>query len=147
MLPVTTRGEHIRTARERFGLTQEQLADRTGVSLKTLQRIENGRVQRSRSMTTLEIHLGLARATPPHTLRPDHETVIAVRGDMTTPVGEATFAQCIARIAELYNAAVRSSDVPEMTVIPELPPGVAEAATGRAPAPTSPPGKRHASSE
>lgn len=52
-----TMGQRVRDRRKALGLTQEQLAYRAPVSLKTLQRLESGRF--SPSMTTLRAVAGV----------------------------------------------------------------------------------------
>jgi transcriptional regulator with XRE-family HTH domain len=55
----TSRGEEVRRRRLLRGLEQEDLAKLTGVSVRTLGRIESGKAERSRSLPTLEQHLGI----------------------------------------------------------------------------------------
>ncbi len=55
----------LKVARERAGLTQVQLRDRSGVEQNTISRIEAGRIRDPRTSTArnLELALGLAHGT------------------------------------------------------------------------------------
>ena len=56
-----TYGERVARARDELGLTQEQFADGAGVPLRTLQDIENGKVERPQRKTRdkIDAFLGL----------------------------------------------------------------------------------------
>jgi transcriptional regulator with XRE-family HTH domain len=53
MLTVATRGERLREARRRAMLSQEELADQSGVGVATVIRIENDQVKREPHFATL----------------------------------------------------------------------------------------------
>lgn len=50
---MTTIGQHIQIRRGRLGWTQEQLARRAGVTMRTVQNVEAGRSPSMRTMTRL----------------------------------------------------------------------------------------------
>ncbi len=54
-------GDEIRAAREKMGLSQEQLADAIGISQPAIMKIESGKTSRSRFMPELERFLGIVR--------------------------------------------------------------------------------------
>ncbi len=53
MLAVATRGERLREARRRAMLSQAELAERSGVGVATIIRIENDQVKREPHFSTL----------------------------------------------------------------------------------------------
>lgn len=59
-------GARLASAREELGLTQDQFAERAGIPPRTLQDIENGRVQKPQRKTQAKIDAFLG-------LHPEHE--------------------------------------------------------------------------
>lgn len=59
-----TYGERLARARDELGLTQEQFAEESGIPLRTLQDIENGKVARPQRKTRalVDAYLGLNQA-------------------------------------------------------------------------------------
>lgn len=55
-------GTRIRKAREALGLSQLGLADRAGVNIRTLERIESGETEEPRSSTVRVLELALSEA-------------------------------------------------------------------------------------
>lgn len=55
-------GSRIRKAREAIGLSQMGLADRAGVNIRTLERIESGETEEPRPSTVTVLELALREA-------------------------------------------------------------------------------------
>jgi DNA-binding SARP family transcriptional activator/tetratricopeptide (TPR) repeat protein/DNA-binding XRE family transcriptional regulator len=98
---VRTLGELVRHHRRRGGLTQQELAGRAGLSVRTLRNIEQDRIARPRadSVRDLAAALGLAEA--------DREELLA-----RLPVGGSGAGVGRLRIGVLGSLSVRRGDVP-----------------------------------
>jgi transcriptional regulator with XRE-family HTH domain len=70
MLTVATLGERLRDARRRAMLTQEELAEASGVGVATIIRIERGQVRTEPHFSTLR-KLAAALDVEPRELHPD----------------------------------------------------------------------------
>lgn len=71
-------GRNVRRARERAGLSQEQLAVRAGVSQQYVSTVENGR--RNVTVVSLYILAQQMNATPVELLTPDDEALTEAPG-------------------------------------------------------------------
>lgn len=60
-----TRGQRIKRERIRRRMSQFDLANATGVSMRTIGRIEKGEAENSPSAEVLEYHLGIGESIPP----------------------------------------------------------------------------------
>ena len=97
-------GERIRRARERRLMSQQELAAATGVSARTLRRIEAGEVQRSKAITVLLEYLGIHPEHPA-----SHDAVTDPQRALRTVSTPELLAELAARIAALE---ARAADRP-----------------------------------
>lgn len=97
-------GERIRRARERRLMSQLELAAATGVSARTLRRIEAGEVQRSKAITVLLEYLGIHPEQPA-----SNDAVTDPQRVLRTVGTPELLAELVARIAALE---ARAADRP-----------------------------------
>jgi len=111
---MTPIGDKIRIARERKGLSRGELAREVDLDEKLIARVETGSVKRSKGIPALCAYLGIDPAPRPDE-PPRRMVIVSNDSGMETPVGEADFMQCIARIADLYSQGASGNGA---TVIP-----------------------------
>jgi transcriptional regulator with XRE-family HTH domain len=97
----TSRGDEVRRQRLLRGLEQEDLARETGVSVRTIGRIEVGQGERSRSLPVLEQFLGI---------EPDSVRVEAGPPASVT-LGEASRLQIVQELLRREIEELQSGDV------------------------------------
>jgi transcriptional regulator with XRE-family HTH domain len=68
-------GEQLCRDRAAAGLTQEELAERSGLSVRAISDMECGRTSRPRHSTLRQITQALKPAAPEHAVAPAHDAV------------------------------------------------------------------------
>jgi transcriptional regulator with XRE-family HTH domain len=94
--PVAITGQQIKSERRRQKLTQQELADRADVSLRTIARIERGEVQDSRNFEAIVTALGLQPSAEPD-------------GKL---LSDASMYDLLQRAQELYDEARQATNTP-----------------------------------
>lgn len=103
---VAITGQQIRQERLRRRLTQQDLADKAGVSLRTIGRVERGELQDSRNFAAIATQLGLhddPDATPGRLLR------------------DASMHEALQHIQHLYDEAIRLATEADGDYLPGSP--------------------------
>jgi transcriptional regulator with XRE-family HTH domain len=112
-----SRGERIKQARQLRRLSQQELADATDVSVRTVRRIETGENESTRALTILETYLELAHSPGD----PDTHTDPTERLDQDTlerALDQATFLDLLAALARKHSRVAKDTENP-----PDLPSG------------------------
>lgn len=99
LVPMTTRGDRIRRARQLRGLRQTDLAAAAGVNVRTLSRIETGGVRDSKEIPVLETYLGIETTTDP--IAEGRLTDAAIEAALDQASGMQLLVQFAKRLARL----------------------------------------------
>lgn len=122
-------GEHLRRLRVAAGLTQEALAERSGVSVDAISALENGRRRRPRGDTLLMLMDGIGLEPPDRELlvaaaatrsrpRPAPESRVVVPRELPHPPADFTGRTVeVATLRELLGGAVRAPRGPRRPLV------------------------------